>query len=111
MNKPTFGLVLGGFLGILDGSSSWFYPETHGRLTEIVIGSTVKGLITGLAIGFFSRRVHSVALGTVFGLAVGALLAFGVALQEGNHYLEIILPGAILGLIVGLATQKYPRTA
>jgi hypothetical protein len=111
MNKPIFGLLLGGFLGILDGSSAWFYPETHGRLAQIVIGSTIKGLITGLAIGFFSRKVHSVALGTVFGLTVGALLALGVAIGEGDHYFQIILPGAVLGLVVGLATQKYPQTA
>jgi ABC-type enterobactin transport system permease subunit len=112
MNKPVFGLLLGTFLGLLDGASAWFYPEVRNQLTGIVIGSTAKGLITGLAIGFFSRKVNNVAMGTFFGLAVGALLAFLVAYQDGGtHYLEIMLPGCILGVIVGLATQKYPRPA
>src|SRR5437764_9060228 len=112
MNKPVFGLLLGGFLGILDGLSAWFTPEVRNQMLGIVIGSTIKGVIAGLAVGFFARKVHSVALGTVFGLAVGALLAFGVCqMQGGKYYLEIMLPGSILGLIVGLATQKYPRSA
>jgi hypothetical protein len=32
--------------------------------------------------------------------------------ETGQHYyFEIMLPGAILGLIVGFATQKYGRSA
>jgi len=43
---------------------------------------------------------------------VGALLAFGVCqLQGGKYYFEIMLPGSILGLVVGLATQKFPAKA
>jgi hypothetical protein len=36
----------------------------------IAVGSTIKGLITGLAIGFFARKVNSIVWGTAFGLAV-----------------------------------------
>ena len=109
MNKPVLGLLLGGFLGILDGLTAWFTPEVRNQMVGIVIGSTFKGLVAGVAIGFFSRKINNVALGMVFGLGVGALLAFGVALAQGSHYLEIILPGSLVGLIVGFATQKYPR--
>ena len=109
MNKPVIGLLLGGALGVLDGLTAWFTPEVRDQMMGIVIGSTIKGVIAGLAIGFFARKVNSIVLGAVFGVAVGALLAFGVCqMQGGKYYLEIMLPGSLVGLIVGLATQKYP---
>jgi hypothetical protein len=47
----------------------------------------------------------------IFGLVVGAFFAFLVASMpdpSGNHYyLEIILPGSVVGLIVGYATQRW----
>ncbi|MFN7998061.1 MAG: hypothetical protein U0Q18_30855 [Bryobacteraceae bacterium] len=46
MNKPLFGLVLGGILGIFDGLTAWFTPEARPQIVTIVIGSTVKGLVT-----------------------------------------------------------------
>jgi hypothetical protein len=107
MNKPLFGLLLGGFLGIFDGLTAWFYPEARPQIIQIVIGSTIKGLITGIAIGYFARKVNSLALGILFGLGVGLLLAFAVAAMQGEHYFEIMLPGSILGAVVGFATQRY----
>ena len=78
----------------------------------IVVGSTFKGVITGLAIGFFARKVDSLALGIVFGLAVGLFLSYLVAAMPNPdlshpYYLEIMIPGGIVGMIVGLATQKF----
>ncbi|HEX7183184.1 MAG TPA: hypothetical protein VF756_15190 [Thermoanaerobaculia bacterium] len=108
MNKPVFGLLLGGILGIFDGLSALVSaPETAPQIVGIVIGSTVKGLMAGILIGFFSRKVNSLPLGILFGLIVGALLAFWVAYMQGKYYLEIMLPGSVLGIIVGYATQKY----
>jgi ABC-type Fe3+-siderophore transport system permease subunit len=91
-------------------------PETAPQIGTIVIGSTIKGLITGVLIGYFSQKVHSLALGILFGLAIGAFLAFLVALLqylgEGKiHFWQIMLPGAALGVIVGYATQKYGSRA
>jgi hypothetical protein len=117
MNKALIGLLLGGILGVLDGLSAWFTPAVRNQLLGIVLGSTVKGLIAGVLIGFFARKVNSLALGIVFGLAVGLLLAYAVAaMQPGpNHYyFEIMLPGGIVGTIIGYATQRFgeaPRTA
>lgn len=111
MNRPVFGLLLGGFLGIFDGLSAWFYPEVRAGLLGIVIGSTIKGIIAGVCIGYFAKKVHSLALGIVFGLAVGMFLAFLVALMQHEHYFEIMLPGSILGAIVGFATQRYKAAA
>ena len=56
------------------------------------------------------RKVNSVPLGILFGLGVGALLAFIVAYMQHGYYLEIILPGSIVGMIVGYATQRYGMT-
>jgi hypothetical protein len=77
----------------------------------IVIGSTIKGIIAGVLIGFFAKKVNSLALGIVFGLAVGALLAFGIAAMQHGHYFAIMLPGSMVGLIVGYATQRYGAPA
>jgi hypothetical protein len=38
---------------------------------------------------------------------VGAILAYIIAALQGGYYFEIILPGTLVGLIVGFATQKY----
>ena len=114
MNKVLLGLVLGGVLGIFDGLTAWFTPAVRDQMMGIVIGSTVKGIIAGLLIGYFARKVNSLALGILFGLGVGALLAFLVAAMpdpSGKHYyFEIMLPGSIVGIIVGYATQKFGRT-
>jgi len=111
MTKPIFGLLLGGVLGVFDGLTAYFTPEARDQLVGIVFGSTVKGLIAGISIGFFAKKVESLPLGIVFGLGVGLLLAFAVAAfpdANGKHYyFEIMLPGAIVGAIVGYATQKY----
>ncbi|HZS44806.1 MAG TPA: hypothetical protein VFC63_06850 [Blastocatellia bacterium] len=110
MSKPIFGLLLGGFLGILDGLTAWFTPAVRDQLLGIVIGSTIKGLIAGILIGLFARWFKSLPLGILFGLAVGALLAFIVAAMTPQHYyFEIMLPGSLVGLIVGFATQKYGK--
>ncbi|MBZ5719537.1 MAG: hypothetical protein LAO03_04070 [Acidobacteriia bacterium] len=118
MNKAVLGLVVGGILGIFDGLTAWFTPAVRAQLLGIVIGSTVKGLIAGVLIGYFARKVQSLPLGIVFGLAVGLVLAFAVAAMpdpSGKHYyFEIMLPGGIVGMIVGYATQRFgsgPQTA
>ena len=113
MSKPVLGLVLGGVLGIFDGLTAWFEPAVRSQLAIIVVSSTVKGLIAGILIGVFAKKFNSLPLGIVFGLAVGLLLAFAVAAmpdENGQHYyFQIMLPGSILGIVVGFATQKYGR--
>jgi hypothetical protein len=110
MNKVLLGLLLGALLGAIDGGTAWFTPSVRAQLAGIIVGSTIKGLIAGMAAGFFARKVNSVPLGILFGLGVGALLAFIVAYMQHGYYLEIILPGSIVGMIVGYATQRYGMT-
>jgi len=115
MKKWVLGLLLGGFLGIFDGlTAPLSAPETAPQLLGIVIGSVIKGFIAGALIGYFAQKVRSLPLGILFGLGVGAALAFGVAMlqyvSEGKGYFwQIMLPGAALGVIVGYVTQKYGR--
>ena len=113
MSKTVLGLVLGGGLGIFDGLSALVSaPEVAPEIATIVIGSTFKGLVTGLIVGFFARKVRSLPLGVLFGLAVSLVFAYLVAAQPdgvtGKHYYwEMMLPGGVLGAIVGYATQRY----
>jgi hypothetical protein len=116
MKKPIFGMLLGGALGIPDGLSALVSagddPNIRAGIVGIVIGSTVKGLIAGLLIGWFARKTNSLPLGVLFGLAVGTLLAFGVsrmqvAAGQPAYYWQIMTPGAILGIIVGYATYAH----
>jgi hypothetical protein len=116
MSKPRLGLVLGGILGIFDGLTALLSaPEVAPQIIGIVIGSTFKGLVVGVLAGWFARKVDSVPAGVAFGLAVGAFFAFLVAAMPqptGEHYYwEIMLPGSVLGIIVGYATQKYGASA
>lgn len=114
MNKPLVGLMIGAALGALDGASAWFYgPEVQAQIAGIVVGSTFKGLLTGAVAGLLARKVDSVPIGIIFGLFTGFALSFAVASmgdENGvHHYWAIMLPGSLLGAIVGFATQRYGR--
>ena len=115
MNKIVLGLLVGGILGIFDGLSAWFTPAVRAQLLGIVIGSTMKGLIAGILIGYFAKKVNSLPLGLLFRLGIGLLLAYAVAAMpdpSGKHYyFEIMLPGGIVGMIVGYATQRFGQSA
>lgn len=116
MSKPVIGLILGGILGVFDGLTALVSaPEVAPQIVGIVIGSTFKGLVVGALAGWFARKVDSLPVGILFGLAVGAFFAYLVAAMpqpSGEHYYwEIVLPGSVLGVIVGYATQRYGATA
>jgi hypothetical protein len=81
MNKILLGLLVGAVLGAIDGATAWFTPAVRFEIAAIIFYSTIKGLLVGLLIGFFARNVNSVPLGILFGLLVGGLLAFAVALM------------------------------
>ena len=80
-------------------------------MTWLVIGSTIKGLIVSALVGWYAYRVQSLSKGLLVGLVVAAFFAFLVAAipqPDGHHYwIEIMLPGSIVGLIVGYATQRF----
>ncbi len=117
MNKLLFGLVLGAVLGALDGLTALVSaPEVKPQILTIVVGSTFKGLVAGAIIGWFARKVNSLPLGILAGLVVGAALAYPIAIAADPatgkvYFWEIMIPGALVGMIVGFATQRYRASA
>lgn len=117
MNKPVLGLLLGGVLGIFDGLTALVSaPEVKPQMLGIILGSMGKGLVAGLLIGWFARRRDNLALGVLVGLLIGAAFAlpFAIPVNPGTgkqYFWEILIPGSLVGLIVGYATQKYGRRA
>jgi hypothetical protein len=110
VTKPILGLAIGGTLGLVDGLSGFLEPSLAPVMTSVITFSLLKGLVAGIAIGYFSKKVHSMALGILAGLAIAAVLSLLVILKAGMAlFWEILLPGTLLGLIVGFATQKFGR--
>lgn len=108
MSKPVFAMLLGGILGVFDGLTALVSggPEIPSQIAGIVAGSTFKGVVAGLIVGLVARRSQSTAILVAVGLAVGALFAYLVTIGT-PYFWEIILPGSIVGVIVGYATAKY----
>jgi hypothetical protein len=112
LSKPILGLITGGTLGLLDGLSGFLEPSLASAMTSVITFSMLKGFVAGIAIGFFSLRVQSMPLGLFAALVIAAILSFLVVLRAGmGLFWDIMLPGMLLGLIVGFATQRFGRKA
>jgi hypothetical protein len=116
LNRPLTGLLAGVLLGALDGLSALISsPEVAGQIAGIVLGSSVKGLLAGLIVGTIARKLHSVGAAVAVGLVVAGVItapiAYLNATQYGNpsYYWKIMLPGALVGAIVGYAVMRYGR--
>ena len=110
MNKPVAGLLVGAALGLLDGATAWFTPAVRPTIMSILIGSTFKGMLVGVLSGLIARKVRSVPAGIAAGAAIGLIFAYIVAAlpsATGEHYyLQIMLPGFVVGGIIGFLTQR-----
>jgi len=110
VTKPMLGLAVGGTLGLLDGLSGFLEPSLAPAMTSVITFSLLKGLVAGITIGYFSKKVHSMALGILAGLAIAAVLSLLVILRAGMAlFWDIMLPGMLLGIIVGFATQRFGK--
>jgi hypothetical protein len=108
LTKPILGLTVGGALGLIDGLSGFLVPSLAPEMVSVVTFSTLKGLLSGIAIGYFAKRVKSIPFGLLAGIVIAALFSFLVVLHAGmGLFWDIMLPGMLLGLIVGFATQKF----
>ncbi len=64
--------------------------------------------MAGIATGYVSQRVHSMLLGIIAGIGIAAGLSLLVILRAGMAlFWDILLPGMLLGAIVGFATQRF----
>jgi hypothetical protein len=109
--KVAVGIVVGAALGFLDGMSSYLTPAVRPLFFLIVLGSTLKGFVTGLLTGLVASRIRKLWPTIGIGLSLGAILSFFAATftpdPKGNrYYLQVMLPGAVLGAVVGFATQR-----
>jgi hypothetical protein len=41
------GVIVGAMLGAIGGASAWFSLEAQSMMLPIVLGSTIKGVVTG----------------------------------------------------------------
>ena len=110
MSKVMLGMLVGAVLGFFDGLTAWFTPEARPMLLGIIIGSTIKGFIAGLVAGFVARRSGSMTWAVISGLVVG--LGLSILATMGSdvaraHFFEIVIPGAIVGVIAGFASQRF----
>jgi hypothetical protein len=112
LTKPMLGLVVGGTLGLLDGLSGFFEPSLAPVMGSVITFSLLKGLAAGLATGCVSQRFHSMIVGILAGTGIAAVLSLLVILHAGMAlFWDILLPGMLLGVIVGFATQRFGRPA
>lgn len=116
MNRPVMGLLVGLVLGAVDGLSSLVSsPEVRDELAGIVLGSSFKGLLAGIIVGFIARKLQSTKVGTLVGVGVAAVITLPIAHLNAQHYgrpdyyWKIMLPGALVGAIVGYVVMRYGK--
>jgi hypothetical protein len=111
LTKPVLGLAVGGALGLLDSLSGFFAPSLAPVMGSVITFSLLKGLVAGVVTGYVSQRVHSMLLGILAGIGIAAVLSLLVVWRAGMAlFLDIMIPGMLLGAIVGFATQRFGRT-
>ena len=112
LTKPMLGLAVGGALGLLDGLSGFFEPSLAPVMGSVITFSLLKGLVAGMVTGYVSQRVHSMAAGIAAGIGIAAVLSLLVILRAGMAlFWDILVPGLLLGAIVGFATQRFGKKA
>jgi hypothetical protein len=116
LNRPLLGLLTGAGLGVLDGLSALATsPEVSDQIAGIVIGSTFKGLVAGLIAGAIARKLGTASAGLGVGVVVASIVTFPIAYMNAQHYgrpdyyWKIMLPGALVGALVGYVVMRYGR--
>jgi hypothetical protein len=116
LNRPLLGMLVGAALGVLDGLSALLSaPEVREQIAGIVIGSSVKGLVAGLITGFIARKLASSRAAVLVGTGVAFVLTAPIAYLnakasgDASYYYKIMLPGALVGALVGYMTMRYGR--
>jgi hypothetical protein len=116
MNRPLLGLLVGAALGAVDGLSALVSsPEVSGQIAGIVVGSSLKGVLAGVIVGVVARKLRSSRAAVLVGIAVAGVITLPIAHMNATHYgrpdyyWKIMLPGALVGAIVGYVVMRYGR--
>jgi hypothetical protein len=116
LNRPLLGLVAGALLGVIDGLSALVSsPEVADQIAGIVIGSTGKGLLAGLITGVIARKLSSSRVGVLVGTVVACIITAPIAHMNASaygqpsYYYKIMLPGALVGALVGYIVMRYGK--
>jgi hypothetical protein len=110
ISRVLFGLILGGFLGLIDSFCEFLSRNLAAKMFDVLLASTGKGLLCGLIIGLVNFRQRSPLVSVLTGMAIAAGLTYLVVLRTGKELQwSVLLPGTLLGLVVGFATQSFGR--
>src|SRR5688500_11438666 len=116
LNRPVLGMIAGAALGVLDGLLALLSaPEVREQIAGIVVGSSMKGLVAGLVTGLIARKLVSSRAGILVGAAAAFVVTAPIAhlnatlANDASYYYKIMLPGALVGVIVGYVTMRYGR--
>ena len=107
MKTFLYVVMLAAVLGVLDGATAWFTPEVRPQLGQIIAGSVFKDVLGGVVIWVFARKAGSPRSALLFGACLGFLLALIVALLQNAHYVQILVPGSLTGLLLGYAAWRF----
>ena len=114
LNRPLLGLLVGAALGAVDGLSALVSsPEVGDQIAGIVVGSSMKGVLAGLIVGVIARKLHSTRWAMGIGVVVAGVITLPIAYMNATHYgrpdyyWKIMLPGALVGLIVGYVVMHH----
>lgn len=112
MGRMKVGALAGLILGVLDGASAWLSPAARPTFSVIVLIASVKGLATGLIVGWLAMRIERAGAVIALGGLVGATLSLAAAIPSGA-YLEVVGPGLVIGILVGalVARMSAPSRA
>ena len=87
---------MGAGLGWLDGLSAWACPAARGLTVSIVISSTLKGILTGVAAAWVARRWKSLFGGMAAGIVIGFVLSTAAAVpvmaEQPARYVDTSCP-------------------
>ena len=113
MNKILVGVIVGAVLGADRRRDGLVHARGAPQMLGIIIGSTIKGVIAGVAAGWFARRVQSVPKGSPSASSSDCCSrsrSRRCRIRHGRAYWwQIMVPGSILGGVIGWATQRYGR--
>src|SRR5260370_38578964 len=89
------------------GLSGFLEPSLAPLMGSVITFSLLKGLVSGVAIGFLSKRVHSMPLGILAGVLMAALFSMLLILKAGLAlFWCTMLPGMLLRVTVGFSPLR-----